>query len=89
MNIKQLKEWESKGLHYSSKADDFIQKIAIELQKICDFEIKFGVNDPSDGIVFCYDSDDYTDCHITLDTVIRLYQTKNRKLRLSDIVGNY
>lgn len=89
MNVIQLNDWRKQAFKFSDIADNYTQRIAAEIQKFCDFEIKFGEIDPSDGIVLCYDSEDYTDCHISLDRIIELYMKKNKKLALNDLRGEY
>lgn len=89
MNVIQLNDWRKQAIELLNMSDYYVQKIAREVQKFCDFEIKFAVIDNSDGIVLCYDSEEYTDCHISLDTVIDLYVKKNKKLTLNDLCGKY
>ena len=51
MKISQIKQWQDKCYHYSNIADSYAQKCAEEIQKYCDFEIKFAENTHSDGLV--------------------------------------
>ena len=84
-----LKKWQDKALHFSNIADSYAQKCANEIQKFCEFEIKFCQNDPGDGLVLCYDKEDYKNCHLTMDKAVKLYQLKKRKLTLDDVKCEY
>ena len=85
MNEKQIKQWQQKAYEYEIKSDTYAQKVGAECQKYCDFEIKFVQNDPSDGLVLVYDTDDYTDCHYPVDDFIKLYDKLKRKITLDDL----
>ena len=89
MKISQIKQWQDKCYHYSNIVDSYAQRCAEEIQKYCDFEIKFAENDPSDGLVICYDNEDYNDVHTSVDTIIEIYQRNKRKITLNDLNGEY
>lgn len=89
MKIAQIKQWQHKVYEYAEKEDNYAQKIAVECQKYCDFEIKFAQNDPSDGLVLCYDNDMFENMHLSVDKFILLYESLKRKLTLEDVKYNY
>ena len=89
MKIKLIKQWQDKVYDYANKSDNYAQKIANEIQNYCDFEIKFAQNEPSDGLVLCYDTEEYEECHISVDNIVELYTKLKRKLTLDDVKYEY
>ena len=85
MKKTQIKQWMEKAYEYDRKSDLYAQKVGAECQKYCDFEIKFVQNDPGDGLVLVYDTEDYTDCHFPADYFIKMYEKLKRKITLNDL----
>ena len=85
MKIAQIKNWLDKASYYNKLETIYADKITVEIQKYCDFEIKFCHYQPSDGYVLVYDSDEYTNVDLSVDRVIKLYSKLNRKITLADL----
>lgn len=66
------------------------EKIAIELQKLCNFTIDDVFRQPGDGlcVLVCEANErGFEDNNYTVETIIRLYEKLGRKINQSDIVG--
>ena len=65
-------------------------KIAIEVQKMCNFTIDDVFRQPDDGlcVLVCEPNEQgFEDNNYTVKTVIDLYEKLGRKLNQSDIIG--
>lgn len=85
MKIKQISNWVGKATHYSEIKTKYEDKITLEIQKYCDFKIKFCHYQPSDGYVLVYDSNEFTDIDLSVNRVIELYTKLKRKITLDDL----
>lgn len=84
MDKEKILKLQQKVYEYALKSDKYAQMVALECQKYCDFKIKFGHNDPSDGLVLCYDSE-YEDVQMPVDDFIKLYEKLKRNITLDDV----
>lgn len=85
MKVKQINDWIKKARYYNELETKYEDKIALEIQKYCDFEIKFCHHQPSDGFVLVYDSNEFDDVDLSVDRAIELYTKLNRKITLNDL----
>lgn len=85
MKIKQINNWIEKARYYNELKTKYEDKIALEIQKYCDFEIKFCHYQPSDGFVLIYNSNEFTDIDLSVNRAIELYTKLKRKITLNDL----
>lgn len=85
MKVKQINNWIEKAKNYRELETKYEDKIVLEIQKYCDFEIKFCHYQPSDGYVLVYDSNEFTNIDLSVNRVIELYTKLRRKVKLDDL----
>lgn len=85
MKVKQINNWVERARYHNEIKTKYEDKIVLEMQKYCDFEIKFCHYQPSDGYVLVYDNDEFTNVDLSVGRAIELYTKLKRKIKLSDL----